>query len=115
MTEPERDLADIMRRLERVHGTAMAKHVRCHPFAIDRRLGSGRGDDVLGEDIFEPRPGHRTTDAAEEQRRVIAVRAGGEPCPEGDRSLLPQRQDALAPPLAHNVDAAGGRASSRSI
>lgn len=73
MTEPERDLTDIPCCLERMHGAAMAKDVRRHPLGSDRRLCSGRGDDVFGEDIFEPRTGHRTTDAAEEQRWVITM------------------------------------------
>lgn len=107
MAEPQGNLADVACRLERVHRAAVAKDVRGHPLAGDRGLHAGRGDDMLGEDIFEPRPGHRATGTVEEQRGILTTRANRELGPEGDRCLLPQWQNALAPPLAHDVNAGG--------
>src|SRR5260221_486680 len=107
MAEPQRNLADIARRLERVHCAAVAKNVRGHPLARDRRMRAGRGDDMLGEDVLESRSGHRATDTIEEQFGIVAMRANREPCPESDRRLLPQWRDALASPFPHDVDAWG--------
>src|SRR5713101_7079107 len=90
MAEPQGDLTDVSGRLERVHRAAMAENVRGHPLARDRGLYAGRGDDMLGEDILEPRPGHCATDAVEEQREIVVGRANREPGPDSDRCLLPQ-------------------------
>jgi len=93
-----------MSGLEHVHRAAVAQAVRRHLLSCDGWLG-GRGDfNVFGEDVLEPGAGHRPTGAADEQRDVDALRTDGEPGFDGGSRLPPQRQDPLAPPLAHDLD-----------
>ena len=46
VAEPQRHLADVSCRLERVHRTAMPQDVRRHPLTCDRRLAAGGDRDI---------------------------------------------------------------------
>jgi len=90
--------------LEHVHCAAVAQNMRRHLLCGDGRQGD-RGDvGVLGEDILEPRAGHRSAGTVEEQRHVQAVRPDCEPGFDCVRRFPPQRQNPLAPAFAYDVD-----------
>ena len=105
MAEPEGDLSDVPRRLERVHCAGMAENMGAHPFVGDGRLPTGRGRHMLGEDVLEPRSGHGMADAIEEQFRIATRRPAGEPSLQRGGRFLPQWQYAFPPPLSQHMDA----------
>ena len=49
MAKPQRDLADVPGRRERVHRAGMTQHMRRNPFAEDRRLLCRRCFDVFSQ------------------------------------------------------------------
>ena len=83
MAEPQGDFANVAGCLEGMHRAAVAKNVRGDPLARNRWLRTGRGDGMLGEDIFESGPGHRVTGAVEEERGIPTIGASREPSPKG--------------------------------
>ena len=65
---------------------------------------------MLGQDVLKARPGHRLGPRVEEQFGSAAGRAHLQPCLHRGSRLLPERQDALATPFAHDVHAGCGLA-----
>jgi len=109
MAEPEGDLSDVPRRLERMHCAGVAEDMRAHPFVGDGKLLAGRRRHMLGEDVLEPRSGHGMADTVEEQLRIATQRSAGEPSLQRGGRLLPQWQYAFAPPLPQHMDAGDRR------
>jgi hypothetical protein len=53
VAQPESDLSDVVRRLQRVHGARMPEHVRRHALLRARRRPQRGGRDMLAEDVLE--------------------------------------------------------------
>src|SRR5262249_55048437 len=60
---------------------------------------------MLGEDVLESGTRHGAPSSIGEQLRAAVLWTDRKPSPQGRRCLLPERQDALASPLAHDMDA----------
>ncbi len=102
--QPQRDLADVAGGLENHQGTNVPQHMGgCLP-ARDRRLGPRCGRDVQFEPLGEAASGHPPSHCIQEQVAVGNFGADGEPRSERTSRLLPQRQDAGPPSLAHDPD-----------
>jgi hypothetical protein len=79
MAEPEGDLPNIQRRLERVHGAGVAQDVRRDASLCEGALLAHRGSNVLGENVLEPGAGHDLAGRVEEQLGISVPRADREP------------------------------------
>src|SRR5262249_21873759 len=105
VAKKERDLANVACRLQRVHCAGVAKDVGRNAFFGDRRLLFRRYRNMLGEDVLESGTRHGAPSSIGEQLRAAVLWTDRKPSPQGRRCLLPERQDALASPLAHDMDA----------
>lgn len=105
MSKPERDLADIAGSLKRMHGAAVPQHMRGHVLCGDRGCQAFGGRHMLPEPVGEPVPCHLATITVQEQFGPHIAWPDSQPRANGGLGLLPERQDALPPPLAQDPNA----------
>ena len=99
MAKPQRDLADVTGRRERVHCAGMAQHVRSDALAKDRRLLHCRGLDVLGQTERKSVAGHGLPVGIEEYLGSLRVGPYRKPRAQYELGLFPERQDPFTPTL----------------
>ena len=104
MTQPTRDLPDVVSGRKGVHRAGVAQHVRRDGPVAQRGLRRSSALYVLAENIREARPGHRGTNTIEKEFRRRGFGANVDPGPDRCRRLFPKGQDAFAPSLAHYAD-----------
>ena len=92
-------------RLQRVHCAGVAQDMGCNMFPGDRRLHFRRYYNVLGEDVLESGTRHGAACSIREEFGTAIPWADREPSPQSCCRLFPQRQNALAPALAHDMNA----------
>ena len=113
VAKPQRDLADVPGRRERVHRTGMPQHVRRNPLAKDRRLLLCRALDVLRQTERKSVAGHGLPAGIEEYLGSLRIGTDRKPRAQCELSLLPEREDPFTPSLAHDVH--GGQEAVREI
>jgi len=92
VTEPQRYLANVARRLKHVHGAAMAQHMGRYRLRRKRGRDADGGGGVLLEDVFEAGARHHPASGVQEERRVSIL---GSNCdPGADRGSGPARAGA---------------------
>ena len=94
MAQPERDLSDIARRLERMDRTTVTKHGRGYFSSGDRRHDDRRGFGMQREPFRKAATTHAGFLGVQEQVLVCDGRADGQPITQGATGFLPERQDA---------------------
>src|SRR5262249_3420850 len=104
VTEPKRDLADVSCRSKCVHCASPSKHMGRAALFSNRRLLRLCRSRVFSQDVRESRAGHRAAGRIEEQLGVTIPSADREPSLQGFCCLLPERENAFPPSLAHDVD-----------
>ena len=94
---------DVPGGMQDCHCGRVTDHMRGHPLVVQRRNRlCGRGD-MLAEDVRESVRAHRPSPCVEEEVAVVDRRPDVEPLIEDGLRFLPQRQFAIAPPLAQNA------------
>src|SRR5664279_1465235 len=104
VTKPERYLADIVCRVQRVHGTAVAEDVRRDALLLERGQSQGGARHVLGEDVFEAVSGERGASGANKELRAGCVASQCEPSTKRPRRRLPKWQNPFPTSFASYVD-----------
>jgi hypothetical protein len=79
VSEPKRDLPHVAGCLQSMHGAGMPQHMRADALAGDGRRGTCGSRDMLGQDVFKARAGHRLRSGVEEQLVRPARRARLQP------------------------------------
>ena len=89
MAKPQRDLADVPGRRERVHCAGMTQHMRRDPFAMDRRLLCCGSLDVFRQTEREAIAGQWLPVRIEEYLGCLHLRADRQPRAQYELGLLP--------------------------
>jgi len=107
VTEPQRYLPNVARRLKHVHGAAMAQHMGRYRLRRQRGRHADGGGDVLFEDVFEAGARRHTASGVQEERRVSILGSNRDPGADRGSGLLPEWEHALPSSFADDMDAGG--------